>query len=293
MSVQTQPFLQPNIRTEPIRTFKDVLVLAGFMDDIYFKTFGREHLAELNGPETLDLLSSVSTARTLADRLEPIELADVELGLLDERNIQHIECDPLFQAAYSAVPYRFSWIDPQKLVSVQASRHDGHGPVPTEEPDLIEFALPTDWSVPAEFSFVPPAGPIYITSNSPQVTGYNLSVDPATGQILVGTNRQINLIQVVRFQDRYYLRNGYHRVVDALAAGQTRLPALVTDAHHMSAVAMNHLGLAAFDVQTSMEMSRPPLVRDFLSEVAVKIKMRMRRYGVAITLQATPLLLPV
>jgi hypothetical protein len=189
--------------------------------------------------------------------------------------------------------YRFSWINPRKLIAVQVSRQVGKESVPTDSIGLIEYALPTDWSVPAEICFVPPFGPIYFTGDSPQLGGIRLSIDDKTGNVLIGPANQVNLIQVVSFEGRHYLRNGYHRVVSALEAGLSEIPALLVEAGSAAEVELTNLGLASLNVATLMALTRPPLVADFLSEASLNIKMREKRYGCCINLQASPIIVPV
>jgi hypothetical protein len=282
-----------SLRGQVKRTFKKVTVLAGFMDDLFFRTFAKDHLYSVCGREREDLLAKVEEARKMVAGLGAEHLSDPELGPIDAKAVSHIEADETFQMAYAARPHRFSWIDPRKLISLQVSRQVGDEFVPWGRDPLIDWALPLDWKVPAEISFVPPCGPIYMTSNNPQLGGFQLAMDKRTGYVTIKPNSQINLIQVVRFQGRYYLRNGYHRVTAALASGISELPVLVAEASHPSEVELTNLGLAGFNVRQLMDVKRPPLVGDFNTDASIVIRMREKRYCLCINLQTTTMNIPV
>ena len=274
-------------------SYKEVSVLAGFMDDAFFRAFAQDHLLSVDRGEVQELLDAAEDARRFVAGLEETDLSHVETRPVDGRTAARIENDETFRSAYSGVPHRLSWIDPSKLVALQVSRQVGNECVPTDYQGIIDYALPTDWTLPAEISYVPPFGPIYLISNSPQLSGIQLSIDRMTGQILLGPNLQINLIQVVHFQGRWYLRNGYHRVVAAIEAGLSEIPALVVDAQTAAEVELTNLGLAGLSLSTSIGMRRPALVTDFASDASVVILMREKRYGACVSLQVTPINIPV
>jgi hypothetical protein len=200
-----------------------------------------------------------------------------------------VEKDPVFASIFGNVSYRFAWVQPGKLVALQTFVKVQEETVPSEEDALLAFALPHDWRVPAEISFIPPLGPIYVVTSSPQMAGLQVRMDAKKGQIILEPPSHINLIQAVQLAGRYYLRNGYHRVAGAIAAGITELPALVVDASQPTDVEIPNLGLAGFNVLHSMGLPRPPLVSDFGGKACVEISMREKRYGASVSLQISPL----
>lgn len=113
-------------------------------------------------------------------------------------------------------------------------------------------------------------------------------MDNEKGQVMISPPSHINLIQVVQANGRYFLRNGYHRVVGALAAGVKEIPALVVDAIQPDDVELPNMGFAAFSGARSMALPRPPLVSDFNGAATVDILMRERRYGASVSLQISP-----
>ena len=96
------------------------------------------------------------------------------------------------------------------------------------------------------------------------------------------------MIQVMQFGGRYYLRNGYHRAVGALAAGISEVPAQIIDGNQPAAVELPGLGLAGFSAAFSIMQPRPALVADLAGEASVEILMREKRYGASVSLQISP-----
>ena len=136
---------------------------------------------------------------------------------------------------------------------------------------------------------MPPLGPIYVVSSSPIFAGLEVTMDGNKGQIMMKPPSHVNLIQIMHFDGRYYLRNGYHRVAGALAKGVAELPALVVEATQLADVEIPALGIAGFSAQFFSVSQRPPLVSDFFGKGTVDISMRERRYGVSVSLQMSPI----
>ena len=269
------------------KTYLPVNVLAGFMDDSHFRAFAQEYLATLPEVEQAALLANVEKARAFVSELGPHENFATEIRPIDLA--QRFATHEHFQAAFGTLPIRFSWIRPEHVVAVQAFVNSQEEEVPTTEVELIDFALPVSSEVPVEISFIPPLGPIYLVSSSPHFAGLGIRMAD-NRQVIIEPPPHLNLIQVVQLDGRYYLRNGYHRVVGALKAGVPELPALVVDANQPPDVELPQLGVASFSVlRYVMSLPRPPLVADFGSAATVAIRMRERRYGASVSLTISPL----
>src|SRR5262249_25152556 len=145
-------------------------------------------------------------------------------------HVDSIVSQPVFQQTFGQRPYQFAYVDVRQLVALQAWVEPRADSIPTREDDLLAFALPLNWDVPAEVSFIQPSGPIQILTSSPSLQGLHLEFDALTGTVKLGAAKHLNLIQVTHWNGRHYLRNGYHRVVDAIGAGIFELPALVNQA---------------------------------------------------------------
>ena len=76
-------------------------------------------------------------------------------------------------------------------------------------------------------------------------------------------------LQVVEFEGRYYLRDGYHRALGLLSTGTTRVPALVA-----RFATVEQLAVAGGLPQSAYTGERPPLVTDYFSDdVAVSVQL--------------------
>jgi hypothetical protein len=139
--------------------------------------------------------------------------------------------------------------------------------------------------VPAEISVTPPMGPIHIVTSSPMLQGLAMELDAKHGRVILSPPPHVNLVQVAEFQGRHYLRNGYHRVYDAVSAGVKELPALVVPVINPAEL---ELGGTAFGAGYVAGRPRPPLVADLCMPAAIDIDMRERRYGVTINLDVKP-----
>jgi hypothetical protein len=135
-------------------------------------------------------------------------------------------------------------------------------------------------------NFIPPVGPIQILSSNPALQGLTIDIDGASGRVFIGAPRHLNLVQVMEFQGRSYLRNGYHRVADALAAGAPEIPAVVATGFQPQDVALPG---NTFGIGYVMGLSRPPLVSDFHTQAAISAQIRERRYGFLVSLDLKPL----
>jgi hypothetical protein len=270
------------------KTFYDVNALAGFMDEAHFQAFAQEYIASLPLEDQPRLLEEAERARAFVAGLPPHEDYTTEVRAIDltDRFADH----SAFNAAFGALPVRFAWIRPENVVAVQVFVNSQQEAVPTSEEGLIDFALPVNSEVPVEISFIPPQGPIYLVSSSPHFAGLGIQLDSENHRVIIQPPPHVNLIQVCQLGGRYYLRNGYHRVVGALRAGIAELPALVVDANQPPDVELPQLGPASFSVlRYIMSLGRPPLVADFGGEATVNIRMRERRYGASVSFQISPL----
>jgi len=282
MPVPTVP-----IRGEVSRTFVDARVLAGFMDDGHFRAFSGEFLSTLKKDEQESLLKKAEGSRAITGGLPDIPLQDVITRPLVGAQIESIKSNKVFQNTFRVRPFQFAWIRPERIVALQVHVKPRADPVPQSEDELIQFMLPLTWDVPAEVNFIPPVGPIYMVSSSPHMTGFEANFEAKSGKVTIQPPKHINLLQVMHFNGRYYLRNGYHRLFDAISGGIQEVPALVVEALQPQDVDIGG-GFGSFNPGYTMGQKRPPLVADFTTDAAIPIKMRERRYGIAINLQVSP-----
>ena len=288
--MQTQQQMpEPSIpvRGQVQKTFIDNLVLAGFTDDNHFRNIIGEYFQSLSPADQQILMDSVHSAQTFVKGLPPFTPSNVELREISTEHTDSVKADPVFNDSFGNKSFRFAFVDPRQLIALQPWISPRHDPTPDDEVKLLEYALPREWEVPAEINFIPPKGPIQILSSSPTFHGLSVDFDFANGKVLLGPPKHVNLIQVSRFQNKYYLRNGYHRVADAIANGVNKIPAIVVEAFNPGEVQLKGQNFFGFGYVANLP--RPPLVADFSTKAAVSTKIRERRYGMIVNLDISPI----
>ena len=269
------------------KTMVDAKVLSGFTDVTHFELLAGEYLATLDVTGRAQVLADAAASRAFVASLPAVPPKPVVGRPISHPHVDAIRADPLFAQTLGQTSHKFCYIDPSDVVALQAWIEPRADVVPTDETALLEFALPSTWDVAVEVSFVRPIGPIQILSSNPAMQGLMMELDQASGRVMIGAPKHLNLVQVVQFNGKYFLKNGYHRVADAIAAGITELPAIVVDALSPSDAAL--LGSTVFNIGYVLGLLRPPLVRDFHSNATIPVKVRERRYGVMIGLDIKPL----
>src|SRR5262249_5360393 len=145
----------------------------------HFKQALAEHLATLSLPEKETLEAEVAAARSAVQSLANVELQDAVVRPIAGTHIETIQQDLLFQQAFSNRALAFQYVKPHKLIALQVNIQPRSDTVPTSESELLQFALPHKWDVPAELSFNPPLGPIHIVSSDPSLQqGLRLEAEP-------------------------------------------------------------------------------------------------------------------
>jgi hypothetical protein len=279
------------------KSFGTVKVLAGFLDDAQFSDFAEESLLGLAPDQKAELLSRVEAARQVVSALPVMTDYDAAARPVDSSVVARFEDDDTFQTFIRGRAHHFAWVRLDRLIAQQVFVKAPDETVPEAEDELIDFALPANWRVPADLTFIPPHGPIYVTTGRPHDVGtLDIRIDHDHQRVTIEPPQHVNLVQVAKFHGRHYLQNGYHRVVNALRSGHTELPALVheipADAHPQE-VQLGNLGSAGFTTLRTMILHRPPLVADFTGIGVIELPMRERRYGAAVVLQVVPLNLPI
>lgn len=271
------------------KTFVDATVLSGFTDPSHFDMLCGEYLGTLSEVEAAAVRASADAARSYVASLpgiDPAALNDVIRGQVEGPHVEEIQAEPVFQQVFGSLPHQFAHVDLSRLIALQAWVEPRRDVVPSDEQGLNDFCLPRRWEVPAEISYIPQTNTIQVLSSDPALSQLKLDFDQRAGKITMSPPQHPNLVQVAIFMGRAYLRNGYHRVVDALAQGHTTLPALVVQMQSHEQVALPAAG--CFNIFHAMGAPRPPLVADFLGQAATTTKVRERRYGLLIGLDVNP-----
>jgi hypothetical protein len=278
------PMPQPAIpvREQVQKTFIDTKVLAGFTDHNHLMSIIGEYFSSISIQDQQIIMDNSNRARQYVHTLTPLKVTQTELQQIVHPHINTIINDPVFQSSFANVVYRFAYINPAHVIALQPWIEPRKDKVPTEEAELLRFALPIQWDIPAEINFIPPQGPIQILSSSPMFQNLAIDFDLANGKVQLGPPKHLNLVQVKRFQGKYYLFNGYHRLADAIALGVTEFPCMIIDA--FNPIELQLPGPTFFNFSYVTNLPRPPLVSDFLSNATITTKVRERRYGMIVSL---------
>ena len=269
------------------KTFVPARILSGFTDPAHFGQLAEEYLASISTDEKAKILADADGTRQFVAQLPPLNPVQIELRDIVHPHVTAIQADPIFAQAFGRLPHRFRYVDPTGIIALQASIEPRSDVVPTAEDALLEFALPRTWDIPAEISFIPPFGPIQILTSNPGLQGLAVEMDQPSARVMLSAPKHLNLVQIVQLNGRYFLRNGYHRIADALKAGVREFPALVVDVFSPNEIALPGAGM--FNAGYVLGLQRPPLVQDFFTGAALTAKVRERRYGILVNLDVKPI----
>jgi hypothetical protein len=236
------------------------------------------------------------------------ESSGVELlDLPDDRDVtNYIDSfleDPLTQASLDDKPTS-SWtiklVPIEHLVSFQpavtATAYSEE--VPTASDDLLaslRYALPVDATPLVEdqqiwdnyftgWQFVSRSPNFYVSG--PYQSRPDTD-DAVFSKITFELKANPNFISVGHFEDRYILRNGYHRTFQLMVEGATHVPAVVIDAETYDDAGATSSGF--FDREVVMG-DRPPLLPDYDSPIAIDLHRRAENHVVRIIAETTDVL---
>lgn len=276
----------PAIRGQIQKTYNEINVLAGFTDPNHLMQIINEYYLSIPHPDQQVLLQNADAARQFVSKLPVQGNFQVEIRAITNAYTQTLINDPIFQSSFGMTQYRFMYINPYNVIALQPWIEQRRDVVPTEESELLKFSLPNVWDIPAEVNFVQPSGPIQILSSNPSLQGLSIEFDNVNGRVMLGAPKHLNLTQVKHFQGKYYLVNGYHRMVDALRQGLTEYPCIVVEAFSPGDF-VAHPNFFNFGYVSSLQ--RPPLISDFTTKASIDTKARERRYGMIVSLDVKPI----
>ena len=192
---------------------------------------------------------------SLAERGEAF-LASLSSSLVKERNLR-VGIIDLSQV-----------LSFQKVVAVEAAEKRVQGVTQDDWQSLVDLCLPVVRAgEQIQGVFDKDGGGLTISSDNP-----NLRVSPVQqvkrgpngGEELIGFNVTFGMahVQVTRYQDRCYLKDGYHRSYGLLARGIRRIPCVLSDS--LTFADVMGAAAAAFIAQEHLTGPHPPRVSDFL-----------------------------
>ena len=293
---------QAETMPHPVRPFPAVALL-GFMDEAGANQYASGlFLTRAKTPAGVKRLWRYHSRAVSA--LSPLTPADEPaIGAPDPAlaaYLSTVQADPMFQAVYGTSTWQFADVEIAPLLAfqphVEIGRYEtnpGVTGLATSEARAM-FCLPVS---PGEELVVSedsdPSGrvaAITISSSRPNVWfhGFQRQPGPALVWGFLVTGRP-NFAAVAAYRGRYYVKNGYHRLVSLLRMGFTSATVVLEEVPTWGEVGSR----PGFFPETLMVGPRPPMLRDFL-DISLAHRGRVRPVmtilRVAYTEQQVPML---
>ena len=237
---------------------------------------------------------------------EGIAAPDLTPEVLDipERHaeqLNEVSKDPLFTEAVQQKKWSFKLVEIDKLVCFQKFVYTDHVESIAKEYDFSDMAKLIDFCLTERASKRP-----FAVASTPQEHTIMSSIqdlriigpaqpiqDPVTNRTVFGfaVGWGIPFIQVAKFRNRYFLRNGYHRVYALRKKGVKHVPCILIEGEAFADVGAR----AGFFDETLLLSKKPPTFANFFDEHiarSVRMKPLTKILRVAATETTLPVLLP-
>jgi len=157
-------------------------------------------------------------------------------------------------------------------LSVDSSRSDQHNGHVAKNPslsDMLPICLPLD-AANEPIQVHQAAGSLMVTSRS---LNFQAFARGFIHQNFIGLQVGVSLplVHVVRFNDRCYLHNGFHRAVGLGKRGATHVPCVFRDVTSPEAVGIKPEGTFLLDL---LESEDPPTVAHFVDDRAYDVRLK-------------------
>ena len=266
-------------------------VLLGFMDEAYALLYLRENTVQGNDS---DAALSASWRAAVARRGNPLANAGVpeirDLASKHKPYLNKIPNNPRFTETIAGMSaWKFADVEIDPLLAFQVDvwtervDHLCHGlSTPPTVGEMLRVCLPTTVEIPPRPIITPGANAFLLETenlNYRFLEGKYIekATVPGKGPVdIAGLFAGIGspLLQVVRYQNRCYLKNGYHRVRGLRRAGATHVPCLLLDADDPSLIGMDKPGFFAMPILQSAD---PPTCAHFAPDRAESVMFRRKK----------------
>ena len=267
------------------------LSLLGFMSEPLALTYLKERCDMPDGSETAlrqHWMAAKGRLGTAMERAGRPEIGAIPSG--HEEYLKGVRQSPRFAITLENMPHDFALVEIAPLLSfqfhVERERAGRLRPLLDHQDvaALLKFTLPLELEPIQYRQWAQPSG-VLITAanlNLRLMLGGVLGVPDQAMQMagpLFGANSP--LTQVVRFRERCYLKNGYHRAHLLLEAGITQMPCLLLDATEYARVGAQG-GNATFDREL-LESNNPPTCGHLTRERGYRVRLRSMRRVISVT----------
>lgn len=220
------------------------------------------------------------------------------IGPTNQAYLYQVSSTPGFTQAFLGQSWSFCEVEIDKLLCFQkyvdieyVNELSSGLPSKPDELTLLRYCFPAAAQVPASINVDPVGTAITVTSHLPNIQLANFGLNqpfpggPTSAVFTFGAN--VNYVQVVKYEGRYILKNGYHRVYTLRQKGMTATPCVYAEASNFDQTGANRPGFFSRELLLS---SRPPVFADFFdtnlsSDVKIQpmlhvLKMRAERFDV-------------
>lgn len=188
-----------------------------------------------------------------------------------EPYVRQLVATEAFQEAYGGLSCGFALVELARLIPVQTFVNLEPQQIPPALDDLqglLKYCLPLDSLIPAEAVLIP-NGVRFCTDR------YGHSINNVRARLkgnkVIVTFEHVNLLKIVKIGDRLIALNGNHRAFELLEAGHEVAPALVVQYGNANEVQWPQGALGSiWNADFMLTSPRPPIIRDFLSPLAVE-----------------------
>jgi hypothetical protein len=280
------------------------------MDNAEFRR-GRALLAFMSEQDTHNFLSGVCVIenqdelatymekwRRAADRAARIKLRALspvnqqELPLSYSGHARQLKDQPVFRQLFGA-NFSLREVELERLIAFQRYIDSEHSTelaakMASDDKFVLDCCLPLEFRQNLQVTFDQAIPGVTFSSVSPKLQLAGLQLVGLGGpEVTIGGQRvaqpgvlfaigtQPNYLQVARYKNRYFLKNGYHRAYAALLSNRKHIPAVVSEFEDFAGVGSLNPGFFSKELLLS---DAPPLLPDFLNdEIAVDVRLKPMR----------------
>src|SRR3989442_7697574 len=258
--------------------------LLGFMEETEALAFLKTHCVA-EGTTDDELLRKWKAARTAVESLANPDLSCEVLGLnaVPEGHLDALTKTPQFLEAVGQMTWAIKLVEIDKLVCFQKyvdTEYKGTKPEGKAYSDilkLIEFCLPEDpitRLVGKTYNDTERSYTLFSQGQDHRIIAPYETVDLITKRRLLGfvTGWGSRLVLAAKFKDRFFLKNGYHRVYELKKNHVTHVPCILVDATNFVDTGAAKQGF--FPHVLLMSERQPQFVHFFSAALSPSVQLR-------------------
>jgi hypothetical protein len=212
-----------------------------------------------------------------------IDPAVNDIESVHQNHLYQVSSTPIFQQSFQGLNWSFKTVEIDKIVCFQqwvdldyVGELAKSLPATPDSSSVVKFCLPIGFPVQAGMNIDAQSSAITISSKTPHLAVGGLGVNqaaPGTAPSVVFTlGVNANYVQVVKYEGRHFIKNGYHRAYALRERGVSAVPCVYAEVSDYAMTGANRPGF--FSRETIMS-ARPPTIPDFFDNtVSADIKIQ-------------------